>query len=530
MTGNENMRKRKTGNKFKNKARHKDKSQARNREKNINKNINKNRDNSKSGNKSKNKKQEQELGITVTKNNDFSEWYNQVVLKSELADYAPISGFMIVRPNAYSIWEEIQDKFNSTIRKKGVENAYFPLLIPESFFKKEAEHAEGFAPELAWIEGDRSEERVAIRPTSETIMYDSYSKWIRSWRELPLRINQWCSVLRWEVKQTKIFLRTREFLWQEGHCVYETESECEKEALGFLDDYRKLVEGELAIPVVVGEKTAYERFAGAKRTFTLESLMPDGKALQMGTSHNLGQNFAKTFDVSFVGKDEKKHFAWQNSWGFSTRLLGAIVMVHGDDKGLVLPPNIARRKAVVVPITFEDSKKEVLRNARAVAKSLSKFNAFVDDRDSYSPGWKFNEWELKGIPIRIEIGPRDIKKHQVVVVRRDTGEKKFVKEKNISKEISSMLKKMQSDMFNKAENFLKKNTVEAGSWDEFKKAINEKKMVLVPFCDLEDCEEEIKTETTATSRCIPFNQKDSEMKCIKCGRPAKHKTFFAKAY
>jgi len=475
---------------------------------------------------------EKQQGLTEKKEGDFSEWYNQVILKAQLADYSPIRGFMVIRPNAYALWEEIQNNFNNAIFKKGVKNAYFPLLIPKSFFEKEAEHAEGFEPELAWIESDDKdvEEKLAIRPTSETIMYDSYAKWIRSWRDLPLRINQWCNVLRWEVKQTKLFLRTREFLWQEGHCVYETEVEAEKEALMFLDEYRKLSEELLAIPVVLGQKTDSEKFAGAKKTFTIEGLMPDGKALQMGTSHNLGQGFAKGFGIEFLDKNGKQDFPWQNSWGFSTRLIGAVVMVHGDNKGLVLPPRLARNKAVIVPILFEKEASKVLKKANEISKKISGLNPFVDSRDSYSAGWKFNEWELKGIPLRIEVGPKDIAKKQVVVVRRDTGKKEFVKEAKLVSRAKEILEEMHSDMFKKAQKFLKENSVKADTWPDFKKALAEKKLILSPFCATEACEEEIKDETTATSRCIPFKQDTKKMKCVKCGKETTIKAWFGKSY
>ena len=477
-------------------------------------------------------KKEKQQGLTEKKSGNFSEWYNQVVLKAELADYAPVRGFMVVRPTAYSIWEKIQSNLNKAIFKMGVKNAYFPLLIPKSFFEKEAKHAHGFEPELAWIESNDKdvEERVAIRPTSETIMYDSYAKWIRSWRDLPLRINQWCNVLRWEVKQTKLFLRTREFLWQEGHCVYETEKECEKEALEILNEYKKLCEELLAIPVLPGEKTESERFAGAKRTFTIEAMMPDGKALQMGTTHNLGQGFAKAFGISFLDRDSKEAIPWQNSWGVSTRLIGATVMVHSDDKGLVLPPKIAENKLVIVPILYEKGKEKILKKAKELEKALSKFNPILDERDSCSAGWKFNEWELKGIPIRIEVGPKDIEKKQAVIVRRDTGKKEFIKETKLAKRVEETLEEMQKDLFKKAKAFLKANCVEASSWNEFKKAISEKKFVLVPFCNTPECEDNISEETTATSRCIPFNQNPFKGKCIKCGKPASTKGWFGKSY
>ena len=476
--------------------------------------------------------EEKQQGLTETKKGNFSEWYNQVVLKAELADYAPIRGFMVVRPNAYALWESIQENFNKAISKKGVKNAYFPLLIPKSFFEKEAEHAEGFEPELAWIESDNKdvEEKVAIRPTSETIMYDSYAKWIRSWRDLPLRINQWCNVLRWEVSQTKLFLRTREFLWQEGHCVYETEEEAEKEALMFLNEYKNLCQDLLAVPVLSGQKTESEKFAGAKKTFTIEALMPDGKALQMGTSHNLGQGFAKAFGIEYLDEKGKKKLPWQNSWGFSTRLIGSIIMVHGDDKGFVTPPRLAKTKAVIIPILFDKTKAKVLKKAKELEKKLAPLNAFVDDRDSYSPGWKFNEWELKGIPLRIEIGPKDLDKKQVVLVRRDTGKKEFVKESKLAKRAEQVIEEMHKDMFKKAEKFLKENSTEVKTWVDFKKALSQKKLIFAPFCNTTKCEEKIKDETTATSRCIPLGQKSQKLKCIKCGKETKIKAWFGKSY
>ena len=476
--------------------------------------------------------EEKQQGLTETKKGNFSEWYNQVVQKAELADYAPIRGFMVVRPNAYALWESIQENFNKAIFKRGVRNAYFPLLIPKSFFEKEAEHAEGFEPELAWIESDNKdvEEKLAIRPTSETIMYDAYSKWIRSWRDLPLRINQWCNVLRWEVSQTKLFLRTREFLWQEGHCVYETEEEAEKEALMFLDEYKSLCHDLLAVPVLLGQKTESEKFAGAKKTFTIEALMPDGKALQMGTSHNLGQGFAKAFGIEYLDEKGKKKLPWQNSWGFSTRLIGSIIMVHGDDKGFVQPPRLAKTKAVIVPILFDKTKAKVLKKAKELEKKLDSLNAFVDDRDSYSPGWKFNEWELKGIPLRVEIGPKDLEKKQVVLVRRDTGKKEFVKEAKIAERAKKVIEEMHKDMFEKAEKFLKENSTEVKTWQDFKKALAQKKLILAPFCNTTECEEEIKDETTATSRCIPFGQKNQKLKCIKCGKETTIKAWFGKSY
>lgn len=476
-------------------------------------------------------------GLTVKKSEDFSEWYNQVVLKAQLADYAPIRGFMVIRPGGYAMWEKIQQHFDAVIKGFGVRNAYFPLLIPKSFFEKEAAHAAGFEPELAWIEqkeGAGEEEKVAIRPTSETIMYDSYAKWVRSWRDLPLRINQWCNVLRWEVKQTKLFLRTREFLWQEGHCVYSSKEECDMEVRMILDEYKKLSEELLAIPVIAGRKTEAEKFAGALYTTTIEALMPEGRALQMGTSHNLGQGFGKAFGIKYLDESGKEQVPWQSSWGISTRLIGAVVMVHGDDMGLVLPPRLAVQKAVVVPIVFGSSKENVLAKAREIAKSLGgaagQFGVFVDDRDNYSAGWKFNEWELKGIPLRLEVGPRDIEKKQVVVVRRDSGKKEFVEELGLAKRLSEILEEMHNDMFSKAREFLDSNIVEATTYDEFKKAVGAGKMALCYFCGESGVEKKVKEETGASSRCMPFDSKESKGKCIFSGKSANQKVLFAKSY
>ena len=474
---------------------------------------------------------EEKLGINVKKEEDFSEWYNEVVLKAELAEHSVIKGFMVVRPRGYAIWEKIQQNFDKAIKKLHVQNAYFPLLIPESFFQKESEHAEGFAPELAWIEQKEDGVRYAVRPTSETIMYDSYSKWIRSWRDLPLRLNQWCNVLRWEVKQTKLFLRTREFLWQEGHCVYETEEQCEKETLIYLDEYKKLCESLLAIPVLEGKKTDKEKFAGAKTTYAVEALMPDGKALQMGTSHNLGQNFAKAFNIKFLGKDEKEHLPWQNSWGFSTRLIGSLVMVHSDDRGLVLPPRVAPTQIVIVPIYKNENKDKIIKKANEIKSKLKDYNIELDGRDGYTPGWKFNEWELKGIPLRIEIGPKDIEKKQVVLVRRDNNNKEFVKLAQLDKKVKDTLEDIQNSLFNKAKRSLNSNIVEVSSWNDFVKQIKNRKLVKAFFCGNIKCEDEIKDKTRgATSRLISFQQPKKINKCVHCSKEGKFLVIFGKAY
>jgi prolyl-tRNA synthetase len=457
-----------------------------------------------------------------------------VALKAELVDYAPVHGFMTIRPRGYMLWESIQHFFDPLIKKQGVSNAYFPLLIPESFFNKEKKHAEGFTPEVAWIakdENDKDSERLAIRPTSETIIYDSFSKWIRSWRDLPLRVNQWCNVVRWEIKQTKLFLRTREFLWQEGHCAYATEQACDDDAQLFLRLYEKVCRELLAIPVIPGKKTESEKFAGAKTTYTIESLMPDGKAVQMGTSHNLGQNFSKAFDVTFLDQSEKQQHAWLGSWGISTRLIGAVIMMHGDDKGLVIPPRMASQKVVIVPITFEDSGKEaILKECRKVALALQDFGAFIDDREAYTPGFKFNEWEMKGTPIRIEIGPKDVEKKQCVLVSRDNGKKQFVSLNDINQAVFSELDSMHQRLLEKAEKVLSDNVVEVKTKIEFKKVIEERKMAVGHFCETSECEEKIKTETTATSRVIPLPQDESKSTCFYCEKPSKYLTYFAKSY
>jgi prolyl-tRNA synthetase len=471
-------------------------------------------------------------GILTKKSEDMAEWYGQVVIKSELADYAPIRGFMVIRPNGYALWQAIQDDLNAKIAKLGVRNAYFPLLIPQSFFTKEAEHAEGFSPEVAWLEQAQGEERLAIRPTSETIMYDSYSRWVRSWRDLPLRINQWCNIVRWEVKDTKIFLRTREFLWQEGHCVYETEKECHKETLKYLELYRQVTEDLLAVPVLLGRKTESEKFAGAKATYTIEGFMPDGKALQMGTSHDLGQGFASSFDISFLGKDGTKQTPWQNSWGFTTRLIGALVMTHGDDKGLVLPPRIAENKIAIVPILFDATKATTITKAQELGKQLKRFNPIVDDREEYSAGWKFNDHELHGIPLRIEIGPKDIEKEQCVIVRRDTGEKHFVPLAHLQEEVRRLLDAVQQSLFEKARTRTHAAITPVADWAAFEQADKDKKLILASHCGKKECEQEIKEVTRGiTARCIPLkNEKPGHPTCVRCGQKSKYQAYFARAY
>jgi prolyl-tRNA synthetase len=478
-----------------------------------------------------------DTGVTVKKSEDFSEWYTQVVLKSGLADYAPVKGCMIFREHSYAIWEKIQEIFNKKIRATGHRNVYFPLFVPESFLKKEAEHFAGFTPEVAWVTtgGDTPlEEKLAIRPTSETIMYATYAKWIRSWRDLPIKLNQWCNIVRWETKATKLFLRTREFLWQEGHTAHATKEEADQEVMQILNEYKDTMESYLAIPVLAGMKTEMEKFAGALYTTALEAIMPDGRALQMGTSHNLGQHFSKVFDIKFLDQNEKEQNVWQTSWGFSTRIIGALVMVHGDDKGLVIPPKVAPIQTAIVPIPFKNTDAEAIQaKAKQLYQDLQTAGVTVvlDDRTEYTPGWKFNIWELKGVPIRIEIGPRDLKQGQAVLVRRDTREKTIVKEQEIVDTVVKMLETIQNDMFNRAKKSLEDNITNVHDYEEFKKTLQEKGGFLrASICGKTNCEEKIKDETGATVRVILFEKEEPFSKCVHCGGEAKQVAYFARAY
>jgi prolyl-tRNA synthetase len=478
-----------------------------------------------------------DTGITVKKSEDFSEWYTQVILKSELADYAPVKGCMIFREHSYAIWEKIQEIFNQKIKQTGHRNVYFPLFIPESFLKREAKHFAGFTPEVAWVTmgGDTPlEERLAIRPTSETIMYATYAKWIRSWRDLPIKLNQWCSVVRWETKSTKLFLRTREFLWQEGHTAHATKEEADKEVMEILEAYRDVMESYLAVPVLAGKKTEMEKFAGALYTTALEAMMPDGKALQMGTSHQLGQNFSKVFDIKYLDQNEKEQNVWQTSWGFSTRTIGALVMVHGDDKGLVLPPKIAPIQVVIIPIPYKDAEAEAIKDkTRETFGKLTKAGLAVvlDDRSEYTPGWKFNEWELKGVPIRIEIGPRDVKQKQIMLVRRDTREKTAVREEETVDATTKLLEEIQNNLFARAKKLLEENITTVKTYDEFMKVLKERGgFIRASWCGDTSCEEKIKDDTGATIRIVPFEKEKTFSKCFQCGQEAKEVVYFARAY
>jgi prolyl-tRNA synthetase len=471
----------------------------------------------------------------TSKEKDFSQWYVDVVRKAELADYTIIKGCMVIRPYGYGLWENMQAGLDRRIKETGHKNAYFPLFIPESLLKKEAEHVEGFAPEVAWVTLGGSqplEERLAIRPTSEAIICSVYSKWVRSWRDLPILINQWVNIVRWE-KVTRLFLRTTEFLWQEGHTVHKNEEEAEEETLKILNlVYRDYIEKDLAIPVITGRKTEKEKFAGALHTYTLEALMTDGKVLQAGTSHNLGQNFAKAFNIKYLDEDQQEKYAWQTSWGTTTRLIGALVMVHGDERGLNLPPKVAPIQVIIVPIMFDKNKREILEKAESIIAILSKnFRIEIDNRDEYTPGWKFNEWEMKGVPLRLEIGPKDILKGQVMLVRRDSGEKIAIKEEKLVETVEKLLNDIQENLFNKAQIFLQKNIRKVSDYGEFKEVIEKMKgLIKTYWCENKDCEEKIKEETKATIRCIPFEQEKASGKCIYCGKESSTLVYFARAY
>ena len=500
-----------------------------------------------------NKQNQEKKFEEITKRDiDFSEWYLDIIKYANLAENSPVRGCMIIKQNGYAIWENIQKILDKEFKKRGTENVYFPLLIPKSFLEKEAEHVEGFAKECAVVTHHRLaqdenhklipesllEEPLIIRPTSETIMYDAFSKWIRSHRDLPLNINQWCNVMRWELR-TKPFLRTSEFLWQEGHTAHSSKEEAENKALEMLSVYKNFVEDYLAIKCLDGKKTESEKFAGADWTSTIETMMQDGKALQSGTSHHLGQNFAKSFDVSFLNDKQEKEFVWQTSWGLSTRIIGAIIMSHSDDKGLVLPPKIAPIQIVMIPIfNDEEQRKNILEKIEYYKNIFIENNISfkVDDREG-RPGFKYFEWERKGVPLRLEIGPKDLEKDSVCIVDRLLGEKNFIKEKEVLDFIKNKLSEIQNTLFKNSEERLKNNIKEVKDFSEFKDLIeNQKVFIYTHLCEDKICEEKIKEETGATSRCIPFKNDFLEAgeknigKCIYCKAEANKKVIFAKAY
>ena len=478
-----------------------------------------------------------EAGITVKKNDDFSEWYTQVVIKAELADYAPVKGLIVLRPDGYSIWESLKTSLDSKLAATGHRNGFLPVLIPESLLGKEKDHFIGFNPEVFWVthSGDGEiGDKLALRPTSETLAYTMYAKWIRSWRDLPLKINFWNSALRAEIKGTKPFLRTSEFLWQEGHTAHADKDEAEKEVTDILEIYKKTVEEELAIPVITGRKSEKEKFVGAVYTLTMESLMPDGKALQMGTTHFLGQNFSKPFEVKYADKNNVESFVWQTSWGVSWRLIGGMIMVHGDDKGLVLPPKVAPIQVVIIPIYHSDEEREIiLEKSRDIKENLERdsIRVHLDDRDQVTPGFKFNDWEMKGVPIRIELGPKDLERSQLVLVRRDDGQKQELEFTSYSgSDVIAQLDRMHDDMFANAKKILDERTATLETYNEFKSELEKGMLIKAPICDNPSCEEKIKEETGADIRVIPDGCDDDDSKCIYCDGQSKIRPLFARGY
>ncbi|MFH1779722.1 MAG: proline--tRNA ligase [Candidatus Micrarchaeota archaeon] len=473
------------------------------------------------------------MALDNKKNENFSEWYLELVQKSELMDYSAVQGCMIFRPASIFIWERIQEFLNEKFSVDGVKNAYFPLFIPESMLSKEAEHFQGFTPEVAWVTrggNDELGEKLALRPTSETVIYSTYAKWVSSYRDLPLKLNQWCNIIRWDTKTLKPFLRTREFLWQEGHTVHSSEEDAERMVSRALGWYIDVCKELLAIPVFYGVKSKIETFPGAVYTMGIEALMPDGKSLQSGTSHNLGQNFSKMFNLQFKTKDETKEYGWTTSWGVSTRLIGAVAMLHSDDKGLVLPPKIAETQVVIVPIykTLEDKKMCVIAANRVVSVLKKQgLRLIIDEREDKTPGFKFNDWEMKGVPLRIEIGLMDLAKTGVTIARRDTGEKEFVVENEVSGFVESVLQEIQSNLYSKAKALLDSSVVEVEQLKELKISIEDKKIVKAFCCDSR-CEEAVHEESQATSRIV--EKASAEGKCIICSKPTADLHWFAKAY
>ena len=462
---------------------------------------------------------------------DFARWHTDVVIKSELADYTDVKGFITYRPYGYAIWENIQAYADKKFKEHGVKNVAMPVLIPERLLNKEKDHVKGFAPEVAWVTsggGEELEERLCIRPTSETLFCNMYSKWLNSWRDLPFKYNQWCNALRWE-KETRPILRSREFLWQEGHTIHETEKEARDFTKEMLEVYADIIENLLAIPVLKGVKTETEKFAGAEETYTVETLMHDGRALQAGTSHYFGQNFSKPFDIKFQNREGKQDYAYQTSWGISTRLIGAVIMAHGDNRGLKLPPKVAPIQIVVVPVAA--NKEGVIEKATELYNLLKNYRVELDTRDQYSPGFKFNYWEMKGVPIRIEIGPRDIENNQCVVVRRDTLEKIIVSLDELNSKVGELLEDIQQNMYKICEENKEKKTNIAHNMEEFQKVINDNQgYIKAMWCGSEECEEKIHELTGAKSRCIPYEQEHVDDKCVYCGKEAKHMVVWGRQY
>ena len=468
----------------------------------------------------------------TSRDDDFAQWYTDVVLKTGLADYAPVKGCMVIRPYGFALWENIKDIADRKFKETGHQNAYFPLLIPENFLRKEAEHFEGFSPEVLWVTqgGDKElTERLLIRPTSETMICTMYAKWIQSYRDLPVLMNQWCNVVRWE-KTTRPFLRTSEFLWQEGHTVHETKQEAEEETLRMLEIYRQLAEENMAMPVILGRKSEKEKFAGADKTYTMEAMMYDGKALQAGTSHYLAENFSRMFGITFLGRDGQEHYGWSTSWGVSTRLIGGLIMVHGDDRGLRIPPKVAPTQVVIVPIGLE--KGNIGEKADEIyARLKDKFRVKLDTREEYSIGWKFNEWEMKGIPVRLEFGNKELSEGYITAFRRDKLEKIKLSFDNLEQELEDLLNTIQNDMYNDAKERMESKIYKFDDYDKLKEWSKDSNgfAKIMWSGDMED-EEKLREDTGLTIRCIPFDEEKISDKCIISGKDAKHMVYVAKAY
>jgi len=472
----------------------------------------------------------------TSRSENYSEWYNQVIQRAEMADYAPVRGCMVVRPYGWALWENIQQTLDRMFKATGHVNAAFPLFIPMSFLEKEKEHVEGFSPELAVVTiggGEKLEEPLVVRPTSETIIGYMYSKWIKSYRDLPLLINQWANVVRWEMR-TRLFLRTLEFYWQEGHTAHATEKEAEEETLRMLDIYTRFATEEAAVPVIPGRKSATEKFAGAVHSYSIEAMMGDTKALQAGTSHLLGQNFAKAFNIQYLDEDNTLQYCWTTSWGVSTRFIGAIIMTHGDDQGLIMPPRLAPVQVVIVPIYKNDEERsKVMPVVEKIKIQLQQFRVKVDDRTEVTPGFKFNDWEMRGVPLRLEVGPKDVEKGSVMAARRDIpgrDGKSFLSQDNLAESVGNLLSTIHTSLYEKAKAFRDSHIFDPKDYEELKTVVQEKGWALSWWCGDPACEAKVKEDTKATTRCIPMEQPGGHGKCIVCGKEASEKVYFAKAY
>ncbi|MEK6913225.1 MAG: proline--tRNA ligase [Nanoarchaeota archaeon] len=483
----------------------------------------------------KEKFQNSQEGLTAKKEENFSEWYTQLILKTNLADYSSVSGCVILRPESYLLWEKIVRECDSEFKKAGIKNCYFPLFIPEKSFEKEAEHVKGFTPEVAWVThagNTKLNERLAIRPTSEAIMYESYAKWIRSWRDLPLRYNQWNNAVRWEFNNPVPFFRTREFLWNEGHSVFATEKEALEEGKQIRKIYEKVMEQLMALPGIYGRKTEKEKFAGAIFSEKIHYMIPNGRVIEGPCFHHDGQNFAKAYGIKFLNKNGNEEYAWQNTYAVSTRMLGTMFAIHSDNKGLILPPKIVENKLVIVPILFDKTKNKILKEAERIKKELEKFSPILDNREDYSPGRKFSEWELKGIPLRIELGPKDLEKNQVTIVKRNDFKKSTIKIKLLKKEIPKLLDQIQKEIYNNAKKLLTSNTERTENKKQMMQFIKDKKVVIAPFCQSEKCEDVLKEESEGAKTLFidPKNASVKGKRCIICNKPAEYWLYIGRTY